>query len=91
MNKKVLVGRSTLFLMTTLTGCSQVHFGKDAVTIGSEKKESFQTKVKKAQSSSKKTVPKKKKVVKKKNTKKVTKKKTKAPKKKMVQYKFLCK
>ena len=57
MNKKVLVGISTLFLMTTLTGCSQVHFGKDAVTIGSEKKESFQTKVKKAQSSSKKTVP----------------------------------
>lgn len=75
MNKKVLVGISTLFLMTTLTGCSQVHFGKDAVTIGSEKKESFQTKVKKAQSSSKKTVPKKKKVVKKKNTNKVTKKK----------------
>ena len=64
MNKKVLVGISTLFLMTTLTGCSQVHFGKDAVTIGSEKKESSQTKVKKAQSSSKKTVPKKKKVVK---------------------------
>ena len=75
MNKKVLVGISTLFLMTTLTGCSQVHFGKDAVTIGSEKKESSQTKVKKAQSSSKKTVPKKKKVVKKKNTNKVTKKK----------------
>ena len=84
MNKTVLVGISTLFFMTTLTGCSQVHFGKDAVTIGSEKKESFQTKVKKAQSSSKKTVPKKKKVVKKKNTKKVTKKKTKAPKKKIV-------
>ena len=39
MNKKILVGISMLFLMTTLTGCSQIHFGKDAVTIGNVKKE----------------------------------------------------
>lgn len=53
--------------MTTLTGCSQIHFGKDAVTIGNVKKEkSTKAKIKKAQSSSKKTAPKKKKVVKKK-------------------------
>ena len=67
--------------MTTLTGCSQIHFGKDAVTIGNVKKEkSTKAKIKKAQSSSKKTVPKKKKVVK----KKATKKKVKVPKKKIV-------
>ena len=54
------------FLMTTLTGCSQIHFGKGAVTIGNVKKEkSTKAKIKKAQSSSKKTAPKKKKVVKK--------------------------
>ena len=62
--------------MTTLTGCSQIHFGKDAVTIGNVKKEKS-TKAKKAQSSSKKTAPKKNKVVK----KKATKKKVKVPKK----------
>ncbi|NRO17116.1 DUF4767 domain-containing protein [Lactobacillus helveticus] len=67
--------------MTTLTGCSQIHFGKDAVTIGNVKKEkSTKAKIKKAQSSSKKTAPKKKKVVKKKTTKK----KVKVPKKKIV-------
>lgn len=67
--------------MTTLTGCSQIHFGKDAVTIGNVKKEkSTKAKIKKAQSSSKKTAPKKKKVVK----KKATKKKVKIPKKKIV-------
>lgn len=67
--------------MTTLTGCSQIHFGKDAVTIGYVKKEkSTKAKIKKAQSSSKKTAPKKKKVVK----KKATKKKVKVPKKKIV-------
>ncbi|MBW8061210.1 DUF4767 domain-containing protein [Lactobacillus helveticus] len=67
--------------MTTLTGCSQIHFGKDAVTIGNVKKEkSTKAKIKKAQSSSKKTAPKKKKVVK----KKATKKKVKVPKKKIV-------
>ena len=81
MNKKILVGISMLFLMTTLTGCSQIHFGKDAVTIGNVKKEkSTKAKIKKAQSSGKKTAPKKKKVVK----KKVTKKKVKVPKKKIV-------
>ncbi|WP_258380954.1 DUF4767 domain-containing protein [Lactobacillus helveticus] len=81
MNKKILVGISMLFLMTTLTGCSQIHFGKDAVTIGNVKKEkSTKAKIKKAQSSSKKTAPKKKKVVK----KKATKKKVKVPKKKIV-------
>ncbi|AUI74461.1 hypothetical protein WCV21_07370 [Lactobacillus helveticus] len=64
--------------MTTLTDCSQIHFGKDAVTIGNVKKEkSTKAKIKKAQSSSKKTAPKKKKVVK----KKATKKKVKVPKK----------
>lgn len=67
--------------MTTLTGCSQIHFGKDAVTIGNVKKEKCtKAKIKKAQSSSKKTAPKKKKVVKKKTTKK----KVKVPKKKIV-------
>jgi hypothetical protein len=38
MNKKLLLGLSAIMLATTLTGCSQVHFGRDAVTIGTEKK-----------------------------------------------------
>lgn len=56
MNKKFLVGTVMMLMMTTLTGC-QVHFGRDAVTIG--KVREVKQKQKK-QSSSKKTVPKKK-------------------------------
>lgn len=38
MNKKLLLGLSAIMLTATLFGCSQVHFGRDAVTIGTEKK-----------------------------------------------------
>lgn len=38
MNRKILIGLTAVILATTLTGCSQVHFGKDAVTIGEVKK-----------------------------------------------------
>lgn len=37
MNRKILIGLTAVILATTLTGCSQVHFGKDAVTIGEVK------------------------------------------------------
>lgn len=38
MYKKLLLGLSAVLLTTTLTGCSQVHFGRDAITIGENKK-----------------------------------------------------
>ena len=38
MNKKLLLGLSAIMLTTTLSGCSQVHFGRDAVTIGTPQK-----------------------------------------------------
>ncbi|MES5185104.1 hypothetical protein [Lactobacillus crispatus] len=38
MNRKILIGLAAITLVTTLTGCSQVYFGKDAVTIGEVKK-----------------------------------------------------
>lgn len=38
MNRKILIGLAAITLATTLTGCSQVYFGKDAVTIGEVKK-----------------------------------------------------
>lgn len=38
MNKRILLGLSVIMLTATLSGCSQVHFGRDAVTIGSVKK-----------------------------------------------------
>ena len=37
MNRKIFVGIAAVTLAVTLTGCSQVHFGKDAVTIGEVK------------------------------------------------------
>lgn len=83
MNKKLLLGLSAIMLATTLTGCSQVHFGRDAVTIGTEKKakpkvehkkDQVAKKQKAASSSSKKSV--------KKTTKKVEKTKTKDKNKK---------
>jgi hypothetical protein len=40
MDKKILVGVSALLLTATLSGCSQVHFGRDAITIGAKKTES---------------------------------------------------
>ena len=67
MNKKLLLGLSAIMLATTLTGCSQVHFGRDAVTIGTEKKakpevehkkDQVAKKQKAASSSSKKSVKK---------------------------------
>lgn len=67
MNKKILLGLSAIMLATTLTGCSQVHFGRDAVTIGTEKKakpkvehkkDQVAKKQKAASSSSKKSVKK---------------------------------
>lgn len=67
MNKKLLLGLSAIMLATTLTGCSQVHFGRDAVTIGTEKKakpkvehkkDQVAKKQKAANSSSKKSVKK---------------------------------
>lgn len=81
MNKKILLGLSAIMLATTLTGCSQVHFGRDAVTIGTEKKakpkvehkkDQVAKKQKAASSSSKKSV--------KKTTKKVEKTKDKKAK-----------
>ncbi|WP_308557509.1 DUF4767 domain-containing protein [uncultured Lactobacillus sp.] len=87
MNKKLLLCLSTVALVTTLTGCSQVHFGRDAITIGTEKKtkpkvkpkqknDQVAKKKKAATSSSKKPV--------KKTTKKVKKTKEKKPKTKKV-------
>lgn len=67
MNKKLLLGLSAIMLAITLTGCSQVHFGRDAVTIGTEKKakpkvehkkDQVAKKQKAASSSSKKSVKK---------------------------------
>ena len=65
MNRKIFVGIATVTLAVTLTGCSQVHFGKDAVTIGEVKQNKKTVNVKKAKSakvqssSSKKIKPKK--------------------------------
>lgn len=69
MNKKFLVGVGMLFLMTVATGCSQVHFGKDAVTIGKQERATSAVKVKKTLSHDKKI--RQKKVTKKKIPKKV--------------------
>ena len=65
MNRKIFVGIAAVTLAVTLTGCSQVHFGKDAVTIGEVKQNKKTVNVKKAKSakvqssSSKKIKPKK--------------------------------
>lgn len=65
MNRKIFVGITAVTLAVTLTGCSQVHFGKDAVTIGEVKQNKKTVSVKKAKSakvqssSSKKIKPKK--------------------------------
>lgn len=64
MNKKILISITTIALAATLSGCSQVHFGKDAVTIGevkqTKKKAVVQKKAKVQSSSQKKIVSKKK-------------------------------
>ncbi|EEJ72251.1 DUF4767 domain-containing protein [Lactobacillus ultunensis] len=73
MDKKNLVGVSALLLTATLSGCSQVHFGRDAITIGAKKTESKKKEAVKKQSSQKKVVPKKKTASAKKTTKKVKK------------------
>lgn len=61
MNRKILVGITAIALTTTLTGCSQVHFCKNAVTIGEVKQNKEKTIIKedkstKAQSSSSKKI-----------------------------------
>lgn len=53
MNKKLLLGLSAIMLTATLFGCSQVHFGRDAVTIGTEKKAKPKVEHKKDQSTKK--------------------------------------
>lgn len=53
MNKKLLLGFSAIMLTATLFGCSQVHFGRDAVTIGTEKKAKPKVEHKKDQSTKK--------------------------------------
>lgn len=73
MDKKILVGVSALLLTATSSGCSQVHFGRDAITIGAKKTESKKKEAVKKQSSQKKVVPKKKTASAKKTTKKVKK------------------
>ncbi len=73
MDKKILVGVSALLLTATLSGCSQVHFGRDAITIGAKKTESKKKEAVKKQFSQKKIVPKKKTESAKKTTKKVKK------------------
>lgn len=83
MNKKLLLGLSAIMLTATLFGCSQVHFGRDAVTIGTEKKAKPKVEHKKDQSTKKEsaaTSSSKKSV--KKTTKKVEKTKDKNKKKK---------
>lgn len=50
MNRKIFVGIAAVTLAVTLTGCSQVHFGKDAVTIGEVKQNKKTVNVKKAKS-----------------------------------------
>ncbi len=47
MNRKIFVGIAAVTLAVTLTGCSQVHFGKDAVTIGEVKQNKKTVNVKK--------------------------------------------
>ena len=64
---------SALLLTATLSGCSQVHSGRDAITIGAKKTESKKKEAVKKQSSQKKIVPKKKTESAKKTTKKVKK------------------
>lgn len=54
MNKKLLLGLSAIMLTATWFGCSQVHFGRDAVTIGTEKKAKPKVEHKKDQSTKKK-------------------------------------
>lgn len=84
MKKKIIIGATTLLLMTTLTGC-QVHFGRDAVTIGEQKQTTKKVTQKKKQSSVKKATPKKREVKKPKKSNKVKKsKKVSKPKKKVV-------
>ena len=70
MNRKILVGVSTLLLTGALSGCSQVHFGKNAITVDSKKAEPQKKGQVKKQSSQDKSVPKKKKAAKKKVEKK---------------------
>ena len=90
MNKRILLGLSTIMLTATLSGCSQVHFGRDAVTIGSVKKDNLEVKHKTTKNesavsrSSKKSVKKTTKKVEKTKVKDENKKKSKPKTKKVV-------
>lgn len=85
MNKKFLLVLPVIILAANLTGCSQVHFGRDAVTIGMEKKPKSKIKQKNNQTAEKKkaATSSNKKIVKK-VAKKVEKTKEKKPKAKKV-------
>ena len=90
MNKRILLGLSAIMLTATLSGCSQVHFGRDTVTIGSVKKAKPEVKHKTTKnqsavsSSSKKPVKKTTKKVEKTKVKDENKKKSKPKTKKVV-------